>query len=321
MFFPNTMSLALLHQSVLVTEELYIIKFVTVFEHAGLKCNIEASSLPVVVISSTSQVSSAWASVMWCNMLSTSEPWNLSLFVNPPPLHWEKLSQVLSWQFLSVGQRELDENQLSMLKDKIVDDPDGFVQWSKFSKNESTWMWIDGILDLIKRHLVDLWRDGYIMGFVSRERARVLLQERQNGTFLLRFSESSKDGAITFSWVDRSNGETYVHAVEPRTKKELLAMSLPDLIYLYSFRAAGQMIRSPLLYLYPDIPKDDAFGRYYTVSEMSKNANGLLPIIITSVSEYPTPPPSPPMEMNMDIDTDANMEFDLMLQAILDVLS
>ncbi len=35
---------------------------------------VQVSSLPVVVISSTNQVLSAWASVMWCNTLSTSEP-------------------------------------------------------------------------------------------------------------------------------------------------------------------------------------------------------------------------------------------------------
>uniref|UniRef100_A0A7N8XF71 Signal transducer and activator of transcription n=1 Tax=Mastacembelus armatus TaxID=205130 RepID=A0A7N8XF71_9TELE len=228
------------------------------------------SSLPMVVLSSTNQISSAWASVMWCNMLSTSEPRNLALFADPPPLTWQQLSQALSWQFLSVGQRELDENQLSMLKDKIVGeyDPDGLVHWSKFSKNESSWMWIDGILDLIKKYLVDLWRDGHIMGFVSRERTRVLLQEKQSGTFLLRFSESSKDGAITFSWVEHSNGETHVHAVEPYTKKELMALCLPDIIYLYSLRAQGQETRNPLLYLYPNIPKDTAFGRYYNIPAM-----------------------------------------------------
>ena len=27
-------------------------------------------------------------------------------------------------------------------------------------QNENAWLWIDGILDLIKKHLVDLWRDG-----------------------------------------------------------------------------------------------------------------------------------------------------------------
>lgn len=108
--------------------------------------SVQASTLPVVVISSTNQVTSAWASVMWYNTLSTSEPrvpmthsyskvsgleptvckvcdfvlQNLSLFLEPPPLSWTQLSQVLSWQFLSVGQRELDENQLEDLKERIV---------------------------------------------------------------------------------------------------------------------------------------------------------------------------------------------------------
>ncbi|XP_026151589.1 signal transducer and activator of transcription 1-alpha/beta-like [Mastacembelus armatus] len=304
-------------ESVLVTEELHIIKFVTVFQYAGLECNIEVSSLPMVVLSSTNQISSAWASVMWCNMLSTSEPRNLALFADPPPLTWQQLSQALSWQFLSVGQRELDENQLSMLKDKIVDDPDGLVHWSKFSKNESSWMWIDGILDLIKKYLVDLWRDGHIMGFVSRERTRVLLQEKQSGTFLLRFSESSKDGAITFSWVEHSNGETHVHAVEPYTKKELMALCLPDIIYLYSLRAQGQETRNPLLYLYPNIPKDTAFGRYYNIPAMlapKKDVSGYINRRLVPISIHPTPPSSPPREMNMDIDLDTCVEPDQLIQ-------
>lgn len=44
------------------------------------------------------------------------------------------------------------------------------------------------------------------MGFVSRKGTKELLQDKENGTFLLRFSESSKEGAITFSWVEHING-------------------------------------------------------------------------------------------------------------------
>lgn len=92
----------LLHQAHLgVTEELHLVKFVADFWHPGLDCTIEvsvcsppppthtqpcstewlssavmlqASSLPVVVISSSNQVASAWASIMWCSMLCTSQP-------------------------------------------------------------------------------------------------------------------------------------------------------------------------------------------------------------------------------------------------------
>ncbi|XP_018526718.1 signal transducer and activator of transcription 1-alpha/beta isoform X4 [Lates calcarifer] len=286
-----------------VTEELHVIKFVTELQFAGLSCNIEASSLPVVVISSTSQIPSAWASVMWCNMLSTSEPRNLSLFVDPPPLTWQQLSQVLSWQFLSVGQRGLDEDQLSMLRDKIVDNPDGIIHWDKFSKNESVWIWIDGILDLIKRHLVDLWQDGYIMGFVSRKTTWDLLKEKPTGTFLIRFSESSKEGAVTFSFVEHSNGENNVHAVEPYTKKDLLAQSLPDSID--SYRMKEDLTRNPLLYLYPDIHRDTAFGRYYSTEKAP--ITGYVTRRRVQVADYPTPPPSPP-PVRMDIDPDVSAE-------------
>lgn len=46
-----------------------------------------------------------------------------------------------------------------------AEDPDGFVHWNSFSKggcqkNVNVWLWLNGILDLIKKHLADLWRDG-----------------------------------------------------------------------------------------------------------------------------------------------------------------
>ena len=46
------------------------------------------------------------------------------------------------------------------------------------------------------------------MGFISKEKERALLKDQSPGTFLLRFSESSREGAITFTWVEGSqNGE------------------------------------------------------------------------------------------------------------------
>uniref|UniRef100_A0A3Q2E7L3 SH2 domain-containing protein n=1 Tax=Cyprinodon variegatus TaxID=28743 RepID=A0A3Q2E7L3_CYPVA len=210
------------------------------------------SSLPVVIVSSSNQVPSAWASIMWSNMVSTGEPMNLSLFLDPPALTWQQVAQLLNWQFLSVGRRGLDQDQLSVLQDKIMG------RWT-------VWMWIDGILDLIKKYLSELWKNGYIMGFVSKRRTSSLLLKKPTGTFLIRFSESIRDGAITFSWVDHSSGESHVHAVQPYTKKELSVLSLPDAINHYTLTTQGRS-SNPLLYLYPDIPKDSAFGSYYQVS-------------------------------------------------------
>lgn len=53
------------------------------------------------------------------------------------------------------------------------------------------------------------------------------------------------------------------HAVEPYTKKELSAVSLPDIIRTYKVMAAENIPENPLCFLYPDIPKDEAFGRLY----------------------------------------------------------
>lgn len=49
------------------------------------------------------------------------------------------------------------------------------------------------------------------MGFVTSKRVKQLLQEKQSGTFLLHFTESNGDAAITFSWVDRdSNNSMFI---------------------------------------------------------------------------------------------------------------
>ncbi|XP_034041985.1 LOW QUALITY PROTEIN: signal transducer and activator of transcription 1-like [Thalassophryne amazonica] len=315
-----------------VTEELHIIKFVTNLQFAGLDCNIEVTPLPFVVTSNTNQTSSAWASIMWCTMLTTSEQKNLSLFLNPQTVTWQQLAPVLSWQFLSVGKRALDENQLAALKDKFVDHQDGLVHWKTFSSpNGSAWIWLEGILDLIEKSLVDLWKDGCIMGFVSRRRHGVLLQASPTGTFLLSvLGESSKRRKPSpISWVDHSNGESYVHPVDPYTKKELSVMSLVDIIYHYSVTDRMNTTRNPLLYLYPDLHKDAAFGRYRAVPESTSSitVDGYVKRKHLLSSVDLTPPPSPPTDLptmdDSDMDVDPVVESRYVVQdlfpAVLDV--
>uniref|UniRef100_A0A8C9TAA8 Signal transducer and activator of transcription n=1 Tax=Scleropages formosus TaxID=113540 RepID=A0A8C9TAA8_SCLFO len=259
----------------IVTEELHSISFETRLCQPGLTVDLEITSLPVVVISNVSQMPSGWASILWYNMLNTDTK-NLSFFLNPPPVCWSQLSEVLSWQFSSITKRGLNSEQLSMLGDKLLGreaagNPDGLIPWTKFckqnlnEKNFPFWLWMEGILELIKKHLLQLWNDGFIMGFVSKERERMLLKDKAPGTFLLRFSESSREGAITFTWVERSvNDEPLFHAVEPYTKKELTVVSFPDILRNYKVMAAENIPENPLRFLYPDIPKDSAFGNYYS---------------------------------------------------------
>uniref|UniRef100_A0A671XHV7 Signal transducer and activator of transcription n=1 Tax=Sparus aurata TaxID=8175 RepID=A0A671XHV7_SPAAU len=257
----------------IVTEELHSLSFESELQlnQSGLDIKLEAMSLPVVVISNVCQLPSGWASILWYNMLTT-EPKNLKFFLSPPAAKWSQLSEVLSWQFSSVTKRGLNEEQLNMLADKLLGakaqrNPEGQIPWTKFCKvefaNEKAfpfWLWIEGILDVIKRHLLSLWNDGSIMGFISKEREKALLSDKCPGTFLLRFSESSREGAITFTWIEH---DPVFHSVEPYTKKELSAVSLPDIIRTYKVMAAENIPENPLRFLYPDIPKDKAFGKYY----------------------------------------------------------
>ncbi|NXI22567.1 STAT1 protein, partial [Sterrhoptilus dennistouni] len=250
----------------IVTEELHSLSFETQLCQPGLVIDLETTSLPIVVISNVSQLPSGWASILWFNMLST-DPKNLSFFLNPPCAKWSKLSDVLSWQFSSVTKRGLNADQLSMLGEKLLGkvcfhhrQPENIND-----KNFPFWLWIEGILELIKKHLLCLWNDGCIVGFISKERERALLKDQSPGTFLLRFSESSREGAITFTWVEESqNAEPQFHSVEPYTKKELSAVTFPDIIRNYKVMAAENIPENPLRFLYPNIPKDNAFGKYYS---------------------------------------------------------
>ncbi|NXU97328.1 STAT1 protein, partial [Cettia cetti] len=262
----------------IVTEELHSLSFETQLCQPGLVIDLETTSLPIVVISNVSQLPSGWASILWFNMLST-DPKNLSFFLNPPCAKWSKLSDVLSWQFSSVTKRGLNADQLSMLGEKLLGKVcfhhNGLFELKLVlhlflpleninDKNFPFWLWIEGILELIKKHLLCLWNDGCIVGFISKERERALLKDQSPGTFLLRFSESSREGAITFTWVEESqNGKSATeNLLEPYTKKELSAVTFPDIIRNYKVMAAENIPENPLRFLYPNIPKDNAFGKY-----------------------------------------------------------
>nr|DBA20125.1 TPA: hypothetical protein GDO54_015852 [Pyxicephalus adspersus] len=255
----------------IVTEELHSLSFETQLCHHGYVIDLETASLPIVVISNVSQLPSGWASILWYNMLC-SETKNLSFFLNPAAARWSQLLEVLSWQFSSVTKRGLHPDQLSMLEEKLLgpNSNDDLIPWTRFCKENlndkpfSFWLWIEGILELIKKHLLCLWNDGCIMGFISKERERMLLKDKEPGTFLLRFSESSKEGAITFTWVETQQNEQVFHSVEPYTKKELSAVSFPDIIRNYKVMAAENIPENPLKFLYPNTQKDVAFGKYYS---------------------------------------------------------
>uniref|UniRef100_A0A8C4DPP4 Signal transducer and activator of transcription n=1 Tax=Dicentrarchus labrax TaxID=13489 RepID=A0A8C4DPP4_DICLA len=230
----------------------------------------DASSLPVVIISNSSQQQSAWASVLWFNMLCQDTK-DVMFFANSPAAPWPVFGEMLSWQFLSATKRGLNDTQLEMIAHKLFGKGQDYntckVAWSKFSKEntpDTFWVWFDGILVMVKTYLEDLWRDGHIMGFVSKGKEKSLLKKKQRGTFLLRFSESVI-GGITFSWVDITiTGEPDIKTVQPFTKVDLSQIPFHEIIRNFQILEAENIPENPLLYLYPNTPKDEAFGKYYS---------------------------------------------------------
>ncbi|NWI13815.1 STAT2 protein, partial [Crypturellus soui] len=102
-----------------VTEELHLITFTLAYAYRGLELELETSTLPVVIISNNTQLSSAWATVLWFNMLSADPKASAQFFAAPPAAPWPRLAEVLSWQFESVAERGLAKEHLHMLAEKL----------------------------------------------------------------------------------------------------------------------------------------------------------------------------------------------------------
>uniref|UniRef100_H3DAR7 Signal transducer and activator of transcription n=1 Tax=Tetraodon nigroviridis TaxID=99883 RepID=H3DAR7_TETNG len=277
--------------SLSVMEELHIICFDTVFQYKDLSIPLQASSLPVVIISNSSQQQSAWASILWFNMISQDTK-DVMFFANCPAATWPQFGEMLSWQFLAAADRGLAEEQLEMIARKLFGIKQDYnncnVSWSKFSKDnppDTFWVWFDGILVMVKTHLEDLWRNGHIMGFVSKGKEKLLLKKKQSGTFLLRFSESVI-GGITFSWVETSPsaGEPDVKSVQPFTQVYLKQIPFVEILRSFQILEAGNVPVNPLIYLYPNTPKDEAFGKYY-----SKESEGTRPFPLTCLKHENSP--------------------------------
>lgn len=61
-----------------------------------------------------------------------------------------------------------------------------------------------------------------------------------------------------------STGEPVVRSTKPYTRVDMNRIPLPNFIRDYTITTGEKDPVNPLNYLYPDIPRDVAFGRYYT---------------------------------------------------------
>nr|KAG5696559.1 hypothetical protein BaRGS_030427 [Batillaria attramentaria] len=139
----------------------------------------------------------------------------------------------------------------------------------------SFWEWFYTVYKLTKEHLKGPWS---IMGFVGKQQAQEMLNQKPNGTFLLRFSDS-ECGGITIAWIAESNtipNEREVWNLAPFIARDFVIRGLADRI-----KDLGN-----LTFLYPDIPKNTAFSKYYNnTQEQQQPTNGYIrPHLVNVIS-------------------------------------
>ncbi|XP_035236988.1 signal transducer and activator of transcription 6 isoform X2 [Anguilla anguilla] len=279
-----------------VTEEKFALLFSSEISITGcdMPCCMQVISLPIVVIVHGSQDNNALATIIWdC---AFSEPDRVP-FVVPERVPWKQMCLTLDSKFrLEVQtQRSLDPYNQHFLAQKIFDKPDisgdfsnMLVSWAQFNKEVlpgrsfTFWQWFDGVMELTKKHLKSYWSDKLIFGFIGKQQLHLILQDRPDGTFLLRFSDS-EIGGITIAYVSScENRGRRIQNIQPFTKRDLEIRCLGDRIRDIEF----------ITHVYPDSPKNDVFKKYYTDDPQPYNS-GYIPISIqTKVAAGETSSPT-----------------------------
>ncbi|XP_056128839.1 signal transducer and activator of transcription 6 isoform X2 [Lampris incognitus] len=267
-----------------VTEEKFALLFSSEITITGCDTpyRIQMISLPVVVIVHGSQDSNALATIIWdC---AFSEPDRIP-FIVPERVPWKLMCMTLNCKFMAEVQTQhcLDQYNQHFLAQKIFDKPDisedfsnMMVTWAQFNKEVlpgrpfTFWQWFEGVMELTKKHLKTYWSDGLIFGFIGKQHLHLILKERPNGTFLLRFSDS-EIGGITIAYVAASeNGGQKIQNIQPFTKRDL------------EIRCLGDRIRDieHITSLYPDYLKHDVFRKYYTDDSLPSPNRGYIGVTL-----------------------------------------
>ncbi|XP_053210534.1 signal transducer and activator of transcription 5B-like isoform X2 [Panonychus citri] len=275
-----------------VMDEKFAILFQAVFKIAAgeLVFYVKTLSLPLVVIVHGNQENHAWATVTWDNAFASA---SRIPFVVPDKVQWAAVGQVLSTKFNASVGCNLNPEDLSFLAAKAFRDfnlqeyNSIYLSWGQFAKetlpdrNFTFWEWFYSILKLTREHLKDLWRpdNRLIYGFISRKQTEDVLMDKPDGTFLLRYSETEL-GCITIAYKaeTKTGDQKCVYMIKPFSQKDIQIRSLADRIHDLKH----------LKYLYPEIPKDQVFGRFYEpMKDVEPDAEGYIPpVLVTHIPEW-----------------------------------
>lgn len=135
------------------------------------------------------------------------------------------------------------------------------------------WQWFEGVMELTKKHLKTYWSEGWgdvpsvslvsdtcyslvimssvwvhrlIFGFIGKQHLHLILKDRPNGTFLLRFSDS-EIGGITIAYVSASESEWPIYSWDNFTlvhiyRKQYFRHMINITLYIYSCQFTQIMV-------------------------------------------------------------------------------
>ena len=111
------------------------------------------------------------------------------------------------------------------------------ISWSQFcreplpDRNFTFWEWFYRLMTLTANHLRGPWSEGLIMGFAAKTDVEHILNNMDNGTFILRFSDSEL-GGVTIAYVRQDQFQhRQVFMVAPFTTKDLSQRSIADSLF------------------------------------------------------------------------------------------
>uniref|UniRef100_A0A336KNR7 Signal transducer and transcription activator n=2 Tax=Culicoides sonorensis TaxID=179676 RepID=A0A336KNR7_CULSO len=248
-----------------VVERRTALLFQTFINYYGHEFHLFRVSKPIILVCHNNQEPIANAALVWDDAFAAPE----NPFAKIESGSWDQLGKAISNRFKSELNRGLSEENLNFLLTKVSSSNGTVVTWLQFAKEKlrpvptmaekdcfTFWEWLYASLKLILNNFVGMWQNNYIEGFISKSAVAEKLKGCENGTFLLRFSDSMK-GAISISYIENK----IVNHIAPNDQQELNKRDIIDRI-----RALDD-----LKFLYPRIPKEEICKNFVN-KEIKKTA-------------------------------------------------
>ncbi|KAK7473831.1 hypothetical protein BaRGS_00034938, partial [Batillaria attramentaria] len=188
------------------------------FPHTGWSFEVETMSFPVLIRTGASQAVER-AGVQLCLSFVAKNVLDPRVSV-PATLKVEDVIQMMDERVRGIGGRGLQPYEKDHLREKLAllesakGQDAGTITLEALIKDKvvlprndesgtgrkgdemsfSLWHWFYAIINMLEQTVRQPWLDGVIYGFANRQHCEQVLRDKPDGTFLLRFSESTVQG-------------------------------------------------------------------------------------------------------------------------------